>query len=333
MLKVPTGNYGYAPYLFLTPFFIIFLVFNLYPYATSLFTSFFIWNPVTEFKLENMKFVGAENYFFVLEEPDLNQVLLSISIFLPTSLICIHGFALLMAKLISLTPSFLQQIFVFLIMIPYMVSELVLTHSLLPYFSSPESIANQVLNLLKILPFIGLQDIEVWINVFSYGRTPTVLAYVFLILVMMFKYTGFFTLVYYLTLKSRSVDVLEAARLDGANHLQTFWHIDLPHLSKMLKMMLLLSSIFLLQSSEVQNFLAQLVPYSGQKYFVTFSRIVQTLVYYLDMGSASAFAWLFTFCLFCLLGLLFLFPKILSKIKSPLLRLIKNKEGTVEGMA
>ena len=57
----------YAPYIFVSPFFLLFLGFGLFPTIFSMYLSFQKWNPVQG--LSSMEFVGLENYVTVLTSP------------------------------------------------------------------------------------------------------------------------------------------------------------------------------------------------------------------------------------------------------------------------
>ena len=61
----------FAPYLFLSPFFILYAIFGLFPLFFSAYLSFQEWNPVQG--LSAMEFVGLENYKFILEFTRFND--------------------------------------------------------------------------------------------------------------------------------------------------------------------------------------------------------------------------------------------------------------------
>ena len=56
-----------APYLFIAPFFVLFLVFGLFPLAFSIYLSLHQWDPTEG--LAAMRWVGFENYWFALTDP------------------------------------------------------------------------------------------------------------------------------------------------------------------------------------------------------------------------------------------------------------------------
>jgi sorbitol/mannitol transport system permease protein len=88
-----------------------------------------------------------------------------------------------------------------------------------------------------------------------------------MITVLVWQWTPFMMLILLSGLQSQTSEVLEAARVDGANGWQTFRSITIPHLRPYLELGALLGSIYLLQSYETVTVLvarapdAQNVPY------------------------------------------------------------------------
>ena len=58
----------FAPYFFISPFFVIFVVFGLFPLLFSIYLSFHRWEPAAG--LEAMNWVGLENYVYVVLNDD-----------------------------------------------------------------------------------------------------------------------------------------------------------------------------------------------------------------------------------------------------------------------
>jgi multiple sugar transport system permease protein len=86
-----------------------------------------------------------------------------------------------------------------------------------------------------ILQRLGLTDEAVsWIG------TPT-MALMSTVVLIVWKFAGFFMLILLVGLQSISTDVYEAARIDGANRWQTFVNITLPLLRPSLALVLILS--------------------------------------------------------------------------------------------
>ena len=68
------------------------------------------------------------------------------------------------------------------------------------------------------------------------------------VLVLVWQWTPFMMLIILAGLQSQTADVLEAARVDGANPVQMFRSITLPHLKQYLELGALLGSIYIVQT-------------------------------------------------------------------------------------
>ena len=83
----------WAPYLFISPFFIVFAVFGLFPLLFSIYLSFHRWDPAEG--LAAMRFVAFENYLYVLQDDEwfhqsiYNTLWLSIVSGLPQHLVAL----------------------------------------------------------------------------------------------------------------------------------------------------------------------------------------------------------------------------------------------------
>lgn len=68
-----------------------------------------------------------------------------------------------------------------------------------------------------------------------------------IIIIVTWMWTPFFMLILLAGLQSVSKELIESAQLDGANKLQTFFYIVIPHLLRYIEVVLLLGLIFILQ--------------------------------------------------------------------------------------
>jgi sorbitol/mannitol transport system permease protein len=68
------------------------------------------------------------------------------------------------------------------------------------------------------------------------------------IAVMVWQWTPFMTLIVLAGLQSQPPDILEAARVDGAGPLATFWRVTVPHLRPYMELGILLGSIYLVNT-------------------------------------------------------------------------------------
>ena len=85
-----------SPYLFIAPFFLLFLVFGLYPIIYSFFLSF-----TKGFGFENRTFVGLGNYIHLMSDPRFLMALRNTTIYALGSVVLIGGLSLLIALAIN----------------------------------------------------------------------------------------------------------------------------------------------------------------------------------------------------------------------------------------
>jgi sorbitol/mannitol transport system permease protein len=101
---------------------------------------------------------------------------------------------------------------------------------------------------------------------------------------LIWQWTPFMMLILLAGLQSRPADVLEAAKMDGANTWQTFRHMTLPHMRQYIELAALLGSIYI-----VQNFDAVFTITSGALGTANLPyTIYQTFFTAQDYGQASA---------------------------------------------
>jgi sorbitol/mannitol transport system permease protein len=96
--------------------------------------------------------------------------------------------------------------------------------------------------LFGLLPYVlspfGLSRVD-WVNQFP---MVTVVA------VEVWRWTPFMMLIILAGLQSQNLEILEAAKVDGANAIQTFWRITLPLVRPFIELGALLGSLFVVQT-------------------------------------------------------------------------------------
>jgi sorbitol/mannitol transport system permease protein len=105
-----------------------------------------------------------------------------------------------------------------------------------------------------------------------------------IIAALVWQWTPFMMLILLAGLQSRPLDVVEAARIDGANSWQIFWHMTLPHLRQYIELATLLGAIYVVQNFDhVFTITAGGLDTANLPYF-----IYQTFYTAQDYGRASA---------------------------------------------
>jgi len=206
--------------LFMLPAALLFTGIIIVPIVMSVIYSFQDWNGITD-----AKFVGFSNYVELFTSKSagfpkttMNALLLAVlSVFiqLPVSL----ALALLISRGIKGERFFMTVFFV-----PVLMSTVVIGQLWLKTYHPRYGMLNMLLDK------IGLDSLAdtVWL-----GDPKTVLLAVFL--PNLWQYVGYHMLLMYAGIKSVSPDVIEAARIDGANNWQINTKIIIPLLKPVIK--------------------------------------------------------------------------------------------------
>ena len=113
--------------------------------------------------------------------------------------------------------------------------------------------------------------------------------------------TSFVALVCYAGLTNIPKDLVEAARIDGANALKRFWHITLPLMRPVIAVVVIVRGIDALKTFDLIWIQTQGGPRQASE--VLSMNIYQRMVRYGDLGQASASATLFLLFMIALAGL------------------------------
>jgi ABC-type sugar transport system permease subunit len=198
-----------APYIFVSPFFVLFLVFGLYPVAYSFLLSF-----TKGFGFEERSFAGLANYLHLFTDERFGYALRNTTIYAVGSIFLIGGLSLLLALAISskLVPfkSFFRTAFFF----PVLTSEVVIAVIAARVLDEQYGLLNFGLSKLSLGPVAWLTDPKI--------------VMISIVLIGMWTWTGINALYWMAGLNAIDQDYYEAASIDGANKWQSFRHITLP---------------------------------------------------------------------------------------------------------
>jgi multiple sugar transport system permease protein len=189
----------------------IYLWVRVIPIAETLRLSLYEWNIISPRK----PFVGLENFTELFADPLFHEALWNTSIIAAGVLIVTIPLALIIAGLIHhRTGSRLSGFYETAIFIPHVVS-------LVPAAMAWKWVFDARLGPLNA--FLGLFAIEPQPWLFD-----PVLAIVCVIVLCSWQALGYAVLIFLVGLKNVPQTLREAASLDGASALQTFWHVSLP---------------------------------------------------------------------------------------------------------
>lgn len=284
----------WAPYLFLSPFVLLFFVFGLFPLCFSLYLAFQSWEPTSG--LGSMVFVGFDNYAFALRDEWFWKSLRNTGWLALASGVPQHLVAIPLAYFIHSSFKRLRNGVVGAYFMPYITSTVAIAILFSSLFSTDYGLINVALQVLREVPLLGSllpANAVDWLGDPD-NIKPAIAMIVF------WRYVGFNVVLYLAALQTIPADIYEAATMDGAGRLQQFWFITLPSLKPMIFFGVTLSVIGGLQLFEEPFILTGGRGGSDQSGMTTAIYLYRMAFDFNDFGAASAMSWL----LFIVVGVL-----------------------------
>jgi multiple sugar transport system permease protein len=286
-MKYSRWQRRFAPYIFVSPFFLLFLFFGLFPMIFSMFISVHKWNPIDG--LGNWQFVGLENYQFLIQDDTyfqkslVNTVVLGLMSVVPQHLIAIPLAVVIHTGLQRIKSAVTAVYFA-----PYVTSVAAISTVFLTLYSERSGVFNYILQGMNQIPVLNaiIPDEPVrWLGQASMVK-PSIA------LLIIWRYTGWNTVLYLSGLQAIPQDLYEAASVDGANKLQQFRFITLP-LLRPIAFFAVTASII----GSMQTFVEPIMMVNGDggvsnAGLTTMMYLYKTAFTDLDMGLASAISWL-----------------------------------------
>ncbi|HEX5687298.1 MAG TPA: sugar ABC transporter permease [Ideonella sp.] len=266
----------WAPYLFIAPFFVLFIVFGVFPLLFSIWLSLHQWDPAAG--LAAMRWVGLENFVFAATDPWFHKSLYNTLWFALVSGVPQHFVALPLAYFIHRHLKRSRNAVVAAYFVPYITSSVAIALIFSTLFSKDYGVINAVLG-----PWMS-EPID-WLGDAAYTK-PAVAFVVF------WRFLGWNLVLYLSALQVIDNELYEAATLDGAGSWQQFRFITLPLLKPMIFFAVTLTIIGNLQLFEEPFILVD--PEKGVSQSVMTSAIFMYRMAFSDgdFGTASAVSWL-----------------------------------------
>ncbi|PKP58245.1 sugar ABC transporter permease [Candidatus Atribacteria bacterium HGW-Atribacteria-1] len=257
-------------YLFILPTLLIFSIFILYSIGGSFFVSLHKWDG-----LRPMKYIGLSNYFKLFYDPlflnSVKNTLIWIVLF--TSLSVILG--LLIAVLLE-TAGRGTIVFKSIIFLPMAISA-VAGGILWSFMYDPDFGA-----VNAFLKWIGLDFLtRAWLGDSHTALYAVIIAYVWM-------WTGFCMIVFSAGLKGIPPELLEVAKIDGANSWQQFWHVVLPLLKGSLGVAIIMTVTSGLKAFDLIYTMTSGGPFRSSEVVAYFMYIESFYHYKMGYGAAIA---------------------------------------------
>ncbi|WP_158843653.1 carbohydrate ABC transporter permease [Saccharothrix deserti] len=286
----------FSPYLYIAPFFVLFALVGLFPLVYTAYVSLFDW----ELGADETPFVGIDNYTTLLADSQFwNAMVNTLSIFaistIPQVIIAVLLAALLNTALRGRTGWRMG------VLLPYVASLVALTIIFGDLFGVQYGTINDVLEA------IGFGRID-W-------QADRWWSHIAIATMVNWRWTGYNALIVLAAMQAIPRDVYEAAWVDGASKVRQFISITLPMLRPTLIFVIVTSTI-----GGLQIFTEPLLfsPSAGTSGGAT--NQYQTVVLYmyesgfrsLNLGYASAMAWVLFLVIIVIAGINFLLTRRLA---------------------
>ena len=276
----------WAPYLFISPFFILFGAFGLFPLLFSIVLSFHQWDPVAG--IAGMHWVGLDNFVYALTRDDwLRKAMFNTLWIALVSGIPQHLVALPLAWFLHRSFGRLRNAVTGAYFLPFITSTVAISLVFSSLFSKDFGLVNAAFASLRQVPVLGWLMPGQSIDWSQPGYTKWMIS-----AVVFWRYVGWNTVLYLSAIQTIPVDLLEAAQIDGASARQRFLHIVLPLLKPMMFFAVTLSIIGNLQLFEEPFILTGGTGGIDQAGKTAAMHMYAVAFMDGDFGTASAIAWL-----------------------------------------
>ena len=203
------------PYLFICPYFILFLVFQLVPTVRTGAISFFEWDG-----LRAPKWIGLKNYAMMLRDYMFKDALRNTFIYWIATAIGVLCCALLIACLLKSGALRGKRFFKTVTFLPYVCASVAMGLIFKMLFEENAGLINEII--------VSLGGPRVpWLTSSKTARIPVIMLHIW-------RLTPWYTLIILSGLLNISPEYYEAATVDGATGAQQFFKITLPLLGNIL---------------------------------------------------------------------------------------------------
>lgn len=263
-----------SPYLYISPFFVVFAITGLFPLLYTGFVSLHEWDLLGG----QGEFVGLENFTAVLDQAFFWKALRNtISIFLlssvPQVLIALILAALLHANLRART--FWRMG----VLLPYVVAPVAVTLVFSKMFADDSGMINAILQQVGMDPIAWHSD-PFW-------------SHVAIASMVNFRWTGYNTLIFLAAMQAIPQDLYEAAVIDGASRVRQFFSVTVPMVRPTLIFVVITSTIGGLQIYDEPRMYDQMGQGGNDRQWLTVTLYLYELGWRnTNLGRAAAVAWL-----------------------------------------
>ena len=258
-----------APWLFLAPAVIAFLLYVIAPIFQSIAISLTEWDGLKE-----PKFIGLANYVELATDPDFRTALLN-------NVVWLLGFLLAIPLGLALALFLNQTVFGIrlvksMFFFPFVISQVVVGLVFSWFYDPSNGLLFHVLHFFGVPPVAVLSDERlVTYGIVAAGLYPQIA----------------YCMILYLTgLNNVRADLIEAARLEGAKGWQLLWHVVLPQLRPATFIAVVVTVVGSLRSFDMISIMTQGGPYGSSRVlaYYMYEQALSEFGYRMGYGTAIA---------------------------------------------
>lgn len=269
-----------TPWVFLSPYLLLTLVFFIYPFINAIILAFHQTNGP-----KSKVFVGWKNFTFVLSDGDFHTAFWNTTIYALASICVQLPLSLGFAMLLNAKKDRLKGIFRLILFSPHLVGQVFVGIIFALLFMPRHGLFNR---FLQRLIFWGLD--QEWLS------NPA-LVMPALIIVSMWMYVGFNMIYFLAALQNVDQELTEAAMIDGANAWHRFWTVTVPAIKPVAVFVVIMSTIGSYQLFEMPY--AMLQGYGPKNAGLTIvGYLYRTAFETGDLGTGAAIGWVLALIIF-----------------------------------
>lgn len=276
----------FIPYLYILPAFLFLLAFTYYPAGFAGFRSLFLWNTTNI----EPQFAGFVNYARLFRSERFWQVALNTLVYSVVFIVGSMSIALLLATQINKIRrggTFYKSAFFYPTMIPMAAASMIWMFMYLPDYG--------LINLH--LRMIGIPGYN-WLN----DRNIALMS---VTVVGIWKFTGYYMLLFLAGLSNVSNELYDAADIEGANAYHKFTKVTFPLISSYTFFIFIIAIINALEAVDQIYIMTQGGPSNSTNLIVYY--IYQNAFRFWEMGLASALTTLLVLSLVTVIGIIFVY--------------------------
>jgi cellobiose transport system permease protein len=263
-----------SPYLYISPFFIVFAVVGLFPILYTAVISFMDWDQIRR----SGEWIGFDQYAWILQQPKFWVALgNTFSIFL-----------------LSSVPQLILATFIAAMLDRHIRARTFWRMSaLLPYVVAPVAVGL----IFNALFADNSGQINAWLGFFGIGPIPWHVepfwSHVAIATMVNYRWTGYNALILLAAMQAIPRDYYEAATVDGAGAFRQFWSVTLPSLRPTLIFVIITSTIGGLQIFDEPRMFDQFGRGGAGSQWLTITLYLYDIGWgEWNFGRASAMAWI-----------------------------------------